>query len=88
MQDVDKLREKYLSMPAYSVELMDEGLFNQEELKELAKYGNWFEAICSGKIPLKTEKLKHFNKAQETGYEPKSRLERLWYRYQQAKIPF
>lgn len=86
----DQLREKYIQMGPYPIDpICDLGLFSPEEITTLEKYGYWFEAMAYGKVPLVTEKQKKFIKAQKKGYEPKSNVERLWYRYTEAaKHPF
>lgn len=87
-ESVDQLREEYIQMGPYPINpICDLGLFFPEEITTLEKYGYWFEAMAYGQVPLVTEKQKKFIKAQKKGYEPKSKIERLWYRYTKATEP-
>lgn len=54
----------------------------------IRKYGNWLAAIWDGKVPLETEKLKHFFAAKQAGFQGRTRIEDLWYRYKLAEVPF
>lgn len=89
-KSIDQLRERFIQMGPFPIDpICNRDLFTQEEIATLKKYGYWFEAMAYGKVPLVTEKQKHFVKAQKKGYEPKNRIESLWFRYTDAtKAPF
>ena len=48
MTNTDKLRQHYPTMPHYH--------FSDKEQADIAKYGNWFQAIWDDKVPLVTDK--------------------------------
>ena len=59
--NLDGLRQKYLNMPPYVYDVtIGDDLFTEKEISDIARYGNWFNAIWNGDVELKTDKLKHF----------------------------
>ena len=46
MTNTDKLRQHYLTMPHYHFDMtIDDYHFSDKEQADIAKYGNWFQAI-------------------------------------------
>jgi len=46
MTNTDKLRQHYLSIPRYHFDMtIDDYHFSDKEQDDIAKYGNWFQAI-------------------------------------------
>jgi uncharacterized protein YifE (UPF0438 family) len=65
-----------------------EGMFTTDEVAAINKYGYWFEAIWSGKIPLTTDKLKRFKNAKRMAPLERNKWEDLWVRYNRERCPF
>jgi len=89
--DIDELRQEYLNMSPYVFDIVinEDHLFTAKEKEDIAKYGNWFDAIWNGEIPLSTKKLKHFYEAQKDDYKGRTKYEELWYRYKKIEgLPF
>ena len=62
--NLDDLRQQYLNMAPYPMDgMINESIFTADEKSAISKYGYWFEAIWSGKVPLTTDKLKRFKRA-------------------------
>jgi hypothetical protein len=82
MTNTDKLRQHYLSMPCYHFDMMiDDYPFSNKEQGDIAKYGNWFQAIWDDKVPLVTDKLKSFYAAKNPNCAVRGKFEELWYQY-------
>ena len=89
MIDVDKLRQHYLSMSHYHFDMtIDDYYFSDKDRADIAKYGNWFQAIWEGKVPLVTDKLKRFYVAKNSNAKNRGRYEELWYQYKLRELPF
>jgi uncharacterized protein YifE (UPF0438 family) len=63
-------------------------MFTTDEVAAINKYGYWFEAIWSGKIPLTTDKLKRFKNAKRMAPLERNKWEDLWVRYNRERCPF
>ena len=59
----------------------------QKRNEDIAKYGNWFNAIWNRVIPLTTDKLKHFYAAENDNFKGRTKYEDLWYRYKKVENP-
>ena len=59
-----------------------------KEQADIAKYGNWFQAIWNDKVPLVTDKLKRFYDAKNTNSTDRTKYEELWYQYKLRELPF
>ncbi len=87
--NIDKLRLNYLNKAPYPFDgSIMEGVFTTEEKTAIAKYGYWFEAIWAGKVPLETEKLQRFKKANDLSPAERNKWEDLWVRYDRERCPF
>ena len=87
--NLDKLRQQYLNMPQYNYDgTIREDLFTDQDVANIEKYGNWFNAIWNDEVPLTTSKLKHFYAAKKDNFQGRTRWEDLWYKYKQNEIPF
>jgi len=86
--NVDQLREKYLSMAPFNYDPTVKAHFTDQELQAIEKYGNWFNAIWEDRVPLATEKLKHFYLAKNKLFDSRTPMEDLWFRYKQHELPF
>ncbi len=89
MTNTDKLRQHYLKMPNYHFDMtIDDYQFSDKDQSDIAKYGNWFQAIWDGKVPLVTDKLKNFYAAKNSNCKVRGKFEELWYQYKLREIPF
>jgi len=87
--NIDELRQQYLNKAPYPFDgTIMEGIFTSDEIAGINKYGYWFEAIRGGKVPLTTDKLKRFHKANEMDPSDRNKWEDLWIRYEQERCPF
>ena len=87
--NLDELRQKYLNMPHYVYDgTIKEDLFTEQDIANIEKYGNWFNAIWNDEVPLTTPKLKSFYAAKNNKVKGRNRWEELWYKYKQNEIPF
>ena len=92
--NTDELRTKYLGMPKYQYDpIIDDGQFSPEEIRVIEKYGNWFDAISKGEIPLdmQTDKIRHFYTATQltqSDFRGRTKYEELWLTYKKAECPF
>ena len=81
-------------MPNYPYDpIIENGEFSTDEIIAIEKYGNWFDAISKGEIPLnlQTDKVKHFyeaTKLTQSDFKGRTKCEELWLRYKNAKCPF
>jgi uncharacterized protein YifE (UPF0438 family) len=89
MTNTDKLRQHYLTMPRYHFDMtIDDYHFSDKDQTDIAKYGNWFQAIWLGQVPLVTDKLKHFYAAKSPNAKNRGKFEELWYQYKLRELPF
>jgi len=89
MTNTDKLRQHYLSIPHYHFDMtIDDYHFSDKEQADIAKYGNWFQAIWNDKVPLVTDKLKSFYAAKNPNCTNRGKFEELWYQYKLRELPF
>jgi len=89
MTNTDKLRQYYLTMPHYHFDMtIDDYQFSDKDQSDIAKYGNWFQAIWNDKVPLVTNKLKHFYAAKNPNFKGRGKYEELWYQYKLRELPF
>ena len=87
--NLDKLRQKYLNMTQYNFDAtIRKDLFTEQDIADIEKYGNWFNAIWNNEVPLTTSKLKNFYAAKSKNCEGRTRLEELWYKYKKYELPF
>jgi len=84
----DELRAIYLEMAPYKYDTNVSQHFTDQELKKIKAYGYWFSAIWSDKIPLKTDKLKHFYLSKNELCDDRNQMEQLWYKYTLLTVPF
>ena len=87
-ENIDVLRQRYLQQAPFRYDPAVKPHFSDEELDAIEKYGYWFEAIWNDQVPLETDKLKHFYLAKSKQIDSRSRLEDLWYRYNDLIVPF
>lgn len=86
---IDRLRQHYLNMAPYEFDhAIPEGLFSDDEIRIVKSYGHWFEAIWEDKVPLETDKLRHFYAAKDLNFSDRTRIEDIWFRYEREKCPF
>jgi len=85
---IDALRDRYLKMTPYLYDANVVEHFNPDEIKAIQKYGHWFNAIWEDQIPLVTDKLQHFYLAKNRLFEPRTKMESLWFKYKQLATPF
>lgn len=89
MNSTDKLRQHYLNLPYYHFDItIDDFYFSDQDQIDIAKYGNWFQAIWDDKVPLVTDKLKSFYAAKESSCTDRGRFKELWYQYKLCELPF
>ena len=89
MTNTEKLRQHYLSMPHYHFDMtIVDCNFSDNDQADIAKYGNWFQAIWSDKVPLVTDKLKRFYAAKNPNAKDSGKYEELWYQYKLRELPF
>jgi len=89
MDNTDKLRQHYLTMPRYHFDMtIDDYHFSDKERADITKYGNWFQAIWNDQVPLVTDKLKHFYTAKNPNCTDRGKFEELWYQYKLRELPF
>ena len=87
--NLDELRLHYLNKAPYPIDgMIPKGVFTQDEELAIQKYGYWFEAIWSDKVPLTTDKLKNFANARKLDPSERTKWEKLWIRYDQERCPF
>ena len=86
--NADQLRDQYLGMAPFNYDLTVQSHFTQPELQAIEKYGHWFNAIWDDRVPLSTDKLKHFYLAKNKLFDSRTKLEALWFRYKQLELPF
>jgi uncharacterized protein YifE (UPF0438 family) len=87
--NIDELRQHYLSQAPYPFDgTIREGMFTPDEVASISRYGYWFEAIWSGRVPFTTDKLKRFNGAKQMDPSARNKWESLWVRYVRARCPF
>ncbi len=86
--DIDALRAEYLAMDPYPVDVLEPDQFSDNEINAIETYGNWLNAIWEGRVPLTTDKLKHFYLAKNKMFTPRTGIESLWFRYKQLETPF
>jgi uncharacterized protein YifE (UPF0438 family) len=56
------------------------GIFPADELKALEDFGHWLEALAAGKIKPATREQEHFLLVDREEAEPKTVLEKAWFR--------
>ena len=89
MTNTDKLRQHYLTMPHYHFDMtIDDYHFSDKDISVIIKYGNWFQAIWDKKVPLETDKLKHFYVSKNPKFDGRTKYEELWYQYKKLELPF
>jgi len=89
MTNTDKLRQHYLTMPHYHFDMtIDDYHFSDKDQADIAKYGNWFQAIWSDNVPLVTDKLKRFYAAKNPNTKDRGKYEELWYQYKKRELSF
>jgi hypothetical protein len=89
MTNTDKLRQYYLTMPNYHFDMtIDDYHFSTKDQADIAKYGNWFQAIWDDQVPLVTDKLKSFYVAKASNAENRGKYAELWYQYKIRELPF
>ena len=89
MTNTDKLRQYYLTAPHYHFDMtIDDYPFSDKDQADIAKYGNWFQAIWDDKVPLVTDKLKSFYVAKKSNCSDRGKFEELWYQYKLRELPF
>jgi len=85
-RNIDELREYYLKKAPYPLGAsIRRSAFTSDEIATIQKYGWWFDAICTNKVPLTTEKIKRFHGAKNKKSSDRSALEDLWVRYDQER---
>lgn len=55
--------------------------FSEGELKQIVRYGNWFQALMEGKVPTDNPARWHFVFVCKGRTEPTTEYEKLWVRY-------
>ena len=87
--NIDELRQHYLNKAPYPFDgYVKKELFTTDEIAGINKYGYWFEAIWTGKVPLTTDKLKRFRNAKKLNASDRNKWEDLWVRYNAERCPF
>jgi uncharacterized protein YifE (UPF0438 family) len=87
-QEIDTLRQQYCATPHVFDDFVSRGQFSEKEIRLITEYGSWFDAIWSDDIPLVTDKLRHFHAARAHGFEGRTSVEEVWFRYDSLRIPF
>lgn len=87
-ESIEQLRESYLGQSPYPYDVTVEGHFTEQELEAIRMYGHWFNAIWEDRVPLITEKLKHFYLAKNRLFDERTKVEDLWFRYKSFELPF
>jgi hypothetical protein len=88
IEKINQLRGEYLKRGPFKLDpYCDRGLFTPEEIKNLEKYGHWFQALAYRRVPILIDSQKRFVKELKKGVEPKGKYARLWYRYMVATEP-
>jgi hypothetical protein len=85
---IDDLRNKYIEKAPYPYDLTVKAHFSEQELATIVMYGFWFDAIWKDQVPLITDKLKHFYLAKSRQFDSKTKIEELWFRYNDLIVPF
>jgi uncharacterized protein YifE (UPF0438 family) len=87
-ENIDQLRETYLQQAPYQYDPTVRPHFTGQEIEAIEKYGNWFEAIWEDRVPLATDKIKHFYLAKNRLFSERTKMEEIWFRYTSLRIPF
>jgi hypothetical protein len=76
---IDQLRNQYTQTPYMFDMTMSEYEFSKKEKALIERYGNWFEAIWNGEVPLHTDKLKHFYAVKEANFQNRIPVEEFFF---------
>ncbi len=74
-ENIDQIRATYLQKAPYQYDPTVRPHFTDQEIEAIEKYGSWFEAIWEGRVPLATDKLKHFYLAKNRLFRERTKME-------------
>ncbi|MCP4596141.1 hypothetical protein [Neptuniibacter sp.] len=86
--DIEMLRQQYCATPHEFDAFVPKDKFSAKEIQLITQYGNWFDAIWRGDVPLVTDKLRHFYAARSRNCVGRTGVEEVWFRYDSLRIPF